>query len=111
MLVAYSNLGVQFVSRLRVGARPVHIYAVNQTNTLWSHSDAEGIFYIIPLNNTNNISVSKTVKVGDLCSAAMPGWLSSIPALEFWWSVMKQREGWHSAWQETRKSSCAGFGC
>jgi hypothetical protein len=52
----------QVVARIKVGARPVHLYSVNETSTVWSHSDAEGVFYVIPLDNPQNLSVNATVR-------------------------------------------------
>jgi hypothetical protein len=52
----------QVVARIKVGARPVHMYSINQTSSVWAHSDAEGTFYVIPLNNSQNISVATTVR-------------------------------------------------
>jgi hypothetical protein len=46
-----------------VGARPVHLYSVNQTSSAWSHSDAEGAFYVIPLDNPQNITAATIVPV------------------------------------------------
>lgn len=43
---------LQIVGRPKVGARPVHIYAVNGTAKAWSHSDAEGVFHVITSANT-----------------------------------------------------------
>ena len=51
------------ISRVRVGGRPVHIYSINQTSSIWSHSDAEGSFYVIPMNSTTNVSAATVVKV------------------------------------------------
>lgn len=49
-------------ARVRVGGRPVHAYSINQTNTVWSHSDAEGAFYVIAVNNSQNVTVATTVQ-------------------------------------------------
>ena len=53
---------MQFVTRVAVGSRPVHLYWVQETGQLWSHSDAEGTFYVISLANTD--VVNQTVQVG-----------------------------------------------
>ena len=47
-----------------MGSRPVHLYSVNQTNSVWSHSDAEGTFYVIALTASSNLSVVAKVPVG-----------------------------------------------
>lgn len=52
----------QVVARIKVGARPVHMYSINQTSSVWAHSDAEGTFYVIPVDNPENISVTTTVR-------------------------------------------------
>jgi hypothetical protein len=54
---------VQIVARIKVGARPVHIYSINQTSSIWSHSDAEGSFYVIPVNNSQNLTATAIVPV------------------------------------------------
>ncbi len=54
---------LQVAARIRVGGRPVHAYSINQTNTVWSHSDAEGTFYVIAVNNSQNLTVATTVPV------------------------------------------------
>lgn len=54
---------MQIVARIKVGARPVHLYSVNQTSSIWSHSDAEGSFYVIPVNNSQNLTVTRVVPV------------------------------------------------
>ena len=46
-----------------MGGRPVHLYSVNQTNTVWSHSDAEGTFYVIAATASGNLSVVAKVPV------------------------------------------------
>jgi hypothetical protein len=59
--------GMQIVGRPKVGARPVHIYAVNATAKAWAHSDAEGVFFVISSSYNGNWSFSvKSVKVNIL---------------------------------------------
>ena len=61
--MVYSLCLLQIVARVRVGGRPVHAYAVNQTSTVWTHSDAEGSFYLVPANNSQNLTVARVVPV------------------------------------------------
>lgn len=51
----------EIVKRIDVGPRPVHIYNPNHGNEIWTHSDAEGVFYVID---------SKTLEVTDVVLAA-----------------------------------------
>ena len=37
------------MNRIIVGPRPVHLYVIDQTKQFWSHSDATGIFWAIPV--------------------------------------------------------------
>ncbi|KAK9792762.1 hypothetical protein WJX73_009655 [Symbiochloris irregularis] len=51
----------EFVSRIVVGARPVHLYVIDEQNMFWSHSDAEGLFYSIPVAKPYSSIVSTVV--------------------------------------------------
>ena len=55
---------LQFVARIAVGPRPAHIYAITERGELWSHSDAEGIFYVIPLQKPYSSMASTPLAVG-----------------------------------------------
>lgn len=56
------------MGRIKVGPRPVHIYAINATSKAWSHSDAEGNFYVLSgyQNNGSWIFNKKLVPVSSL---------------------------------------------
>ncbi|CAK0787274.1 hypothetical protein CVIRNUC_010492 [Coccomyxa viridis] len=41
------------VGRVRVGPLPVHGYNIPQLGQFWAHSDIDGTFYIIPVDNIN----------------------------------------------------------
>jgi hypothetical protein len=60
-VTAVDAVNQQIVARIKVGARPVHIYSINQTSSIWSHSDAEGSFYVIPVNNSQNLTATAIV--------------------------------------------------
>lgn len=54
---------MQIVARVSVSPRPVHIYAVDLTQEVWTHSDADGTFDIFSVDepsqlNTSNVPVS-----------------------------------------------------
>ena len=51
----------QYVSRVRVGARPVHLYFVENAGEIWSHSDAEGTFYVISINDVTKLNATVPV--------------------------------------------------
>lgn len=52
----------EVVSRVLVGPRPVHSYAVHTQNQYWTHSDGNGFFYVINLDDIDN-HTGKPVKV------------------------------------------------
>ena len=50
---------LQIVARARVGARLSTIYALNKTGSVWSHSDADGMFYVVTVDSsTYGVSVT-----------------------------------------------------
>lgn len=51
----------QIVDRIQVQPRPVHIYTIQQTQQVWSHSDATGNFSIISISRAG--SLNSTVPV------------------------------------------------
>ncbi|KAK9840520.1 hypothetical protein WJX84_006832, partial [Apatococcus fuscideae] len=46
----------QVVDRVQVQPRPVHIYTVQQTQQVWSHSDATGNFSIISVSKAGSLN-------------------------------------------------------
>ena len=59
----------QYVSRVRVGARPVHLYFVEDAGEVWSHSDAEGTFYVISINDVTKLHATVPVSPERACPA------------------------------------------
>ena len=57
------SLAMQFVNRIVVGPRPVHLYVIDEINEFWSHSDAEGLFYAIPVRQPTSSMVSAPLAV------------------------------------------------
>ena len=59
-----------------MGANPVHLYFVENAGEVWSHSDTEGVFYVISvadvtqLNATVPVSSRLTTQLGaaEICS-------------------------------------------
>ncbi len=54
---------MQIVARVSVSPRPVHVYAVDLTQEVWTHSDTDGTFDIFNLDepsqlNKTNVPVS-----------------------------------------------------
>ena len=43
----------QVVGRVKVGALPVHGYNIPQLGQFWAHSDIDGTFFVIPVDNIN----------------------------------------------------------
>lgn len=48
----------EIIKRIDVGPRPVHSYNPNHGNEIWTHSDAEGAFYVI---DTETLEVTDVV--------------------------------------------------
>ncbi|BDA42283.1 hypothetical protein COCOBI_03-1700 [Coccomyxa sp. Obi] len=48
----------EIVGRVKVGALPVHGYSVVQLKQFWSHSDIDGSFFVISLDNINATAAS-----------------------------------------------------
>lgn len=82
----------QVAARIRVGGRPVHAYSINQTNTVWSHSDAEGIFYVIAVNNSQNLTVARTVPVSSFKCQSSHTWSLLLPNA-FWDATLSDYAG------------------
>ena len=58
-----NDLCLQIVARVKVGANAQHIYSVSGSSSAWTHSDAEGVFYVFnvtqePTNWTAEVQVS-----------------------------------------------------
>ena len=54
-----NGYNLQIVSRPRIGARLSKIYAFNKTGTVWSHSDADGLFYVFKVDDSSyNVSLT-----------------------------------------------------
>ena len=51
----------QVVGRVKVGALPVHGYNIPQLGQFWAHSDIDGRFFVIPVNNINGSAASVAV--------------------------------------------------
>lgn len=41
------------VGRVKVGALPVHGYSIPQLGQFWAHSDLDGSFFVISVDNIN----------------------------------------------------------
>ena len=52
----------QVVGRVRVGPLPVHGYNIPQLGQFWAHSDIDGTFYIIPVDNINGSAATVAVR-------------------------------------------------
>ena len=72
-----ADFGLQFISRVAVGGKPVHLYWVAETATMWSHSDAEGTFYVIRLADTSLVNTTVPVRPCHL-SQRVAGYWSNI---------------------------------
>ncbi|DBA84774.1 hypothetical protein WJX77_006512 [Trebouxia sp. C0004] len=59
------------VARPQIGAIPVHIYYINETNSAWSHADSQGSFFVLTPHSATNITV--TAVVPSYLSAQMHG--------------------------------------
>lgn len=59
--------GVQIVARPQIGAIPVHIYYINETNSAWSHADSQGSFFVLTPHSATNITVTAVVPVSTSC--------------------------------------------
>ena len=70
----------QFVSRVAVGANPVHLYWLQERAQFWSHSDAEGAFYVLNLANTAVLNTSVPVRPCPALSRALP----CLAAAQIW---------------------------
>ena len=73
---SFCLMTVQIVGRIRVGPRPVHVYAINATSKAWSHSDAEGNFYVLS-GTVNNGSWTFSKKVVPVSSHSFYKWYRS----------------------------------
>ncbi len=54
---------LQVVSKVAVGPRPVHLYAIPELQTVWTHSDGLGAFDVIHIDDISKLRASQ-VKVG-----------------------------------------------
>ena len=52
-------LCLQVVSKIPVGGRPVHIYAIPELQTVWTHSDSSGSFDVVNITDASKLSASK----------------------------------------------------
>ncbi len=57
-----SVLHAQIVGRIRVGALPVHGYNIPQLSQFWAHSDIDGAFFVINVNNVNATTAKVAVR-------------------------------------------------
>ena len=74
--VALRYVALQIVDRVQVQPRPVHIYAVTQTQQVWVHSDTTGYFDIIDVAAAG--SLNSTVLVSS--STRLPTYSQIGPA-------------------------------
>jgi hypothetical protein len=51
------------VSKVSVGPRPVHLYAIPELQTIWTHSDGQGTFDVIAMDDVSKLSAT-SIKVG-----------------------------------------------
>ena len=49
---------VQIIARVSVSPLPVHIYVVNPTREVWTHSDTDGTFDVIAIADIANANVT-----------------------------------------------------
>ena len=52
----------QVINRIQVAPRPVHMFAVPETLQVWAHSDAEGTFDVISIDETDRTSATVAVR-------------------------------------------------
>ena len=57
------------MARVEMGALPVHGYAVTQTKEFWSHSDYDGSFWTISVDDVSQLNTSD-IPVSTLCYLA-----------------------------------------
>lgn len=52
---------LQIIARIEVSPLPVHIYVVNPTREVWTHSDADGTFDVIAIADVaaGNLTATK----------------------------------------------------
>ena len=51
----------QIVGRVKVGALPVHGYNIPQLGQFWAHSDIDGTFFVISVDNIDGSAASVAV--------------------------------------------------
>lgn len=68
---AHILVQLQIVARVKVGALPVHGYNVPQLGEFWLHSDIDGTFYVISVDNVN-ASAAKVAVSGHFALALPP---------------------------------------
>ena len=69
-LISNPSLHPQIVGRIQVGALPVHGYNVPQLSQFWAHSDINGTFSVIDVNNVNATAAIVAVSPSALSSAS-----------------------------------------
>ena len=87
--------GVQIVARPQIGAIPVHIYYINETNSAWSHADSQGSFFVLTPHSATNITVTAVVPVSTSCYHCSFGFDLSSAMLQVLFVVLATASCFH----------------